>query len=106
METARIRRRPAPGLVATVLATLVISLMLLAAPQAGAAQSVAAAAPSTQPVVLAQDDGLTLVGSFAALGGKPANLRRRLPTAEGRRHSAVTAPLGTSLDAAPEAGRR
>jgi len=72
MDTARTRRRLAPGVVAVVLATLVISLMLLAAPRAGAARSLAAAAPSTQRVVLAQDDGLTLVGSFAALRGKPA----------------------------------
>ena len=71
MDGSRTRWSPA-AVFAVVLATLVAVLTLLAAPTAGAARPLEAAARSSQPVVLAQDDGLTLVGSFSALRGKPA----------------------------------
>lgn len=49
----------------------VAALVWLPAP-ASAARPQAHAATSTQPVVLAADDGLTLVGPAGALGGRPA----------------------------------
>jgi hypothetical protein len=72
MSTARMRTGPAPGLLVIVLAALAVALALLAAPSAGAARPLEAGAPSAQPVVLAQDDGLTLIGGFGALRGRPA----------------------------------
>jgi hypothetical protein len=72
MDTARTRSGPSPGVVAVVLATLIVALLLSVAPRAGVARPLKAAAPSSQPVVLAQEDGLTLVGGFGALSGKPA----------------------------------
>jgi hypothetical protein len=71
MDTARICKHPARGVVAVVLATLVVALVLPVAPRAGAARG-RDAAPSAQPVVLAQDDGLTLVGGYGVLRGRPA----------------------------------
>ena len=72
MDTARTRRTLTPGVAAVLLASLAVALTLLAAPRAGAARPLEAAAPSSQPVVLAQDDGLTLIGSFGALRSEPA----------------------------------
>jgi hypothetical protein len=74
MDTARTRRDPARSVVAVlILAALIVAVTLLGAPRAGAARALQVAAPSTpQAVVLAQDDGLTLVGAFSALNGKPA----------------------------------
>ena len=46
--------------------------VLLVAAQAGAALPQRAAAPSTQPVVLSRDEGLTLVGPVTALDGRRA----------------------------------
>jgi hypothetical protein len=45
-------------------------LVLVSGAQAGAARPEAVAAASSQPVVLARDDGLTLVGKAGALAGK------------------------------------
>jgi hypothetical protein len=72
MNTARTRTSLTPGVIAAVLTALVVALVLLTAPLAGAARPLGTAAPSSQPVVLAQDDGLTLVGGFGALRSKPA----------------------------------
>jgi hypothetical protein len=51
---------------------LLVLLVLLLAAQTAAARAPCAAAPALQPVVLSQDDGLTLVGPATALAGKPA----------------------------------
>ena len=65
MSGALPRFRPA-------LAILTALFVLLVAAQAGAARPQRAAAPSTEPVVLSRDEGLTLVGPVAALAGRPA----------------------------------
>jgi hypothetical protein len=54
------------------LAVVAALFVLLVAAQAGAARPPRAAAPSTQPVVLSRDEGLTLVGPVAALAGRRA----------------------------------
>jgi hypothetical protein len=54
-----------------LLAVLLVAMLSLAEAPAGAARQ-PAAAPSAQPVVLARDDGLSLIGSTRALRGKPA----------------------------------
>jgi hypothetical protein len=73
MDATRKLGLPRAGAIATcAVVALALLLVLAAAPAARAAQPVTAVAPSAQSVVLAQDDGLMLVGSFGALGGKPA----------------------------------
>jgi hypothetical protein len=73
MGAARTRGSlPGVAVILVALVFLVVALTLLGTPTAGAARPLEAAAPSSQPVVLAQDDGLTLIGSVGALRGKPA----------------------------------
>jgi hypothetical protein len=57
------------SLAAALLTALLLSLLVAAQP---AAARPAAAAPSREPVVLARDEGLTLIGRVGALAGKPA----------------------------------